>query len=789
MKSSLLKSSPRADIITKLVLKPHYEGSIAPKYNGSSASAGFGRVTAMNCKFLSTYPKNNSSFSPLNHFFHSNATCQTSYLRHLPKIGSNFSSTSSRMSSTAMVSVKPGMLHIGNIFGCLDTCVRLQAEGHQLHLCISDIENLQVFTRRKDMNDSILLSIASFLACGIDPGESNIFQQSQMSYHAQLDWLLHCLVNEKEPERMASHMSKISTKKDITLGQYVSPILHSADVLLYKTNLIPIGSDMTDQIQLVQHIAQLLNKSYGNCVPVPNIVVREGFASRIRSIRQPAERMTRSSNDKKSRIDIMDSSDMIVSKCKKAVTDFTSEVYFDEINRPGVSNLVAIHSLITGKSYDIIQEESKGQQTAQYKLVVADSLIKYLTPLQEKIRLYLADKGYLKTVVESGASRAKLVAEETLRELYDKVGFLDKKNYNRSISPLSNTSTPASLNLSTNPSSHPNCKKIFSGIQPTGVLHLGNYFGAVKQWVDLQDGINDVTLCVVDQHAVTVPQNRDQLLDNTLTMAASLIACGVDPENSILFQQSRVSQHSELNVLLRSVVHTALLSRQAHYKDKISKLEESPSLGLFSYPVLQAADILLYGATHVPVGDDQKQHLQVACQIARQFNAKFGKNIFRLPETMILDSSLARLKSLCLPSKKMSKSENDRQSRIEILDSPSEINSKIKNANVFGYIGLLSDVPCESKPAIDNLMAMHSIVGGISVEDLTKEYSNVSIRDYKAVVAEVVVEHLKPMKKRADELLSEPAYLQQVMEAGADRARARAHQTLTHLHNKIGFKL
>ncbi|KAA0202604.1 hypothetical protein HAZT_HAZT002055 [Hyalella azteca] len=339
------------------------------------------------------------------------------------------------------------------------------------------------------------------------------------------------------------------------------------------------------------------------------------------------------------------------------------------------------------------------------------------------------------------------------------------------------------------PLKYKNCKHIFSGIQPTGVLHLGNYFGAVKQWVSLQNAGHDVVLSIVDQHAITVSQKRCDLLHNTLTMAASLIACGIDPEKSILFQQSHVPEHSELNVLLRSVAHTALLARQAHYKDKLKTLKHVPSLGLFSYPVLQAADILLYETTHVPVGDDQKQHIQLARQIARQFNAKYGKDILRLPQAIILDDSLARVKSLCQPNKKMSKSDVNPNSRIEILDSPDLIRHKVNSAYTAEYYGNIACTPEDSQAAVANLMSIHSVVSGIDLESLNKKYANESIDEYKNIVGNAVAEHMAPIKEKADLLLKEPEGLLQILEWGAKKAQIRAQNTIGKIHQKLGFSL
>ncbi|KAF2357838.1 Tryptophan-tRNA ligase, partial [Trinorchestia longiramus] len=687
-------------------------------------------------------------------------------------------------SLTAVLSIKPGMLHVGNYFGALQQCIQLQNNGHQVYLCIADIQALENFTSKSDLQHSIMLTAATAMACGLDPNRSLIFQQSKVPAHSQLDWVLQCTVDEGEPDKVASHNAKLASIKEVTLGQYVAPVLTCADVLLHKPNIIPGGKDMGDLVEILQNTCLTFNKKHGDYFSPPILCISGEFSSCIRNLKEPSKKMSRS-DSAKCRIDLLDSVDTVVEKCKKAVTDFTSEVYFDENNRPGVSNLIALHALASSKTYDDIQRENNGLETAQYKFVVADALSSFFTPIQNEVMRYLSEKEHLVNELEISASKVQSMSMKTLAEVYDKIGFVDKKsNSSELVKHSSFLSPPVSHEYKSGKNKH-----IFSGIQPTGVLHLGNYFGAVKQWVDLQSAGHDVMVCIVDQHAITVEHRRDILRSNALMMAASLIACGVDPKKSILFQQSQVSEHSQLNVLLRSVTHSALLARQAHYKDKVSTLDHSPSLGLFSYPVLQAADILLYKASHVPVGDDQKQHIQVARQVARQFNTRYGKNIFRLPEAIILDDSLARLKSLCQPTKKMSKSEVNPSSRIEILDSAEVIVDKLKCANTENYTGCIGEA-CENVlPAVDNFVAIHSNVSGLPVSSIKQEYMRKNIAEYKAIVADAVVEHLKPCKLKADQLLQEPGYLEEVMKLGAEKAQFRAHKTLLTIHEKIGFSL
>lgn len=260
-------------------------------------------------------------------------------------------------------------------------------------------------------------------------------------------------------------------------------------------------------------------------------------------------------------------------------------------------------------------------------------------------------------------------------------------------------------------------KKIFSGIQPTGDLHIGNYLGAVKRWVELQDTNNDMTLCIVDLHSITVPQVPSELRENSLRLCASLLACGIDPEKSTLFLQSNVKEHTELSWILGCITTMARLTHLPQYKEKSASMKEIP-LGLYLYPVLQAADIMLYKATHVPVGEDQAQHLQLAMSLAKVFNHRFGKT-FPLCKPIIADDSSARIKSLRDPTKKMSKSDPDKKSCIMITDRPEVIKEKVKKA-VTDCTSAVTFEP-ESRPGVANLLTMHSMVSGSVPEEICEE--------------------------------------------------------------------
>ncbi|XP_065079430.1 tryptophan--tRNA ligase, mitochondrial isoform X2 [Ochlerotatus camptorhynchus] len=289
-------------------------------------------------------------------------------------------------------------------------------------------------------------------------------------------------------------------------------------------------------------------------------------------------------------------------------------------------------------------------------------------------------------------------------------------------------------------------RKIFSGVQPTGALHIGNYLGAIKRWVDLQDAGENVTYCIVDLHSITLPQDPQVLRHNSLQMAATLLACGIDPSRATLFLQSGVPQHAELSWILGCMTTMARLTHLPQYKDKSAKLKEIP-LGLYIYPVLQAADIMLYKATHVPVGEDQIQHLQMAQSLARAFNNRFGTT-FPSCEPIISDDTSCRLKSLRDPTKKMSKSDPDPKACIMLTDNGKEIVEKIKKS-VTDFTSEVTFEP-ETRPGVANLITIHSLASGKTPQQICQEAKGLNTGQYKQHVADALVEHLNPIRVRIE---------------------------------------
>ena len=662
----------------------------------------------------------------------------------------------------------PGV-HIGNYLGAIKPLVQLQNKGEKTFLCIADIEGLAHSS--KGVQDRILSFVALVIACGIDPNKTVLYQQSQVPQQQQLLWLLQCWMAKDLIENLPNHSSVLT--QAVKLGQYLSPLSHASDLLVNRTRFTPVGREKFEWIELAQICAQTLNSKNIDSVPLINSWVRD-YPYDVLSLKNPSLVMSRDDSVFKNRIELLDLPETIVERCKKAVTDFESKVYHDVLQRPGVSNLIAIHSQLSGKDFDTIAEESKALETSQYKLVVAESIIEHLTPISEKYHAIVQDKEHLKSLMEVGAFKARANAENMLLEVYRVIGFNDCTVLNTSSVPQ------PGLNLSCQD------KLIFSGIQPTGVLHLGNYFGAVKQWVEMQDEQNDIMVSIVDQHAITMPQDSAELRRSIVSMAASLIACGIDPDRCILFQQSRVSEHAQLYAILANLTLVASLSRQGHYKDKVESLKTKPNLGLFTYPVLQAADILLYNATHVPVGEDQKQHIELARNICSKFNKAYGRT-FKVPKPIILDGSVARLKSLRQPSKKMSKSEKSSSSRIEILDSPDTIVEKITAAETESTKGIFYN-PSEV-PGISNLITLHSLVTRQTVDEIAAGNCHLSPSAYKNVVAEVLVGHISPIRQRAEKLMGNRVDIQDILEDGAKKAKARAMRTMEQIHQKLQLKL
>ena len=306
-------------------------------------------------------------------------------------------------------------------------------------------------------------------------------------------------------------------------------------------------------------------------------------------------------------------------------------------------------------------------------------------------------------------------------------------------------------------------KRVFSGVQPTGNIHLGNYLGALKQFVELQDD-HECLYCIVDEHAITVPQDPKQLREHILDVAALYLAVGVDPKKSIVFVQSDVSGHAELGWVLCCNSSTGELSRMTQFKDK-SKNKESAPTGLFTYPVLMAADILLYDTDVVPVGNDQKQHIELCRDLAIRINNKYKKT-FVVPEGRFMKAG-ARVMALDDPTKKMSKSAENVHSRISLLDEPSKIKKSIMKATTDSEGIVKFDI--ENKPGISNLLSIYSALSGISIEELEAKYEGKGYGDFKKDLVEVTVEALAPIKARYEEIRHSEELIE-ILKDGAARA-------------------
>lgn len=324
-------------------------------------------------------------------------------------------------------------------------------------------------------------------------------------------------------------------------------------------------------------------------------------------------------------------------------------------------------------------------------------------------------------------------------------------------------------------------KVIFSGIQPSGNLTLGNYLGALKNWVKLQDEY-DCYFCAVDLHAITVKQVPKDLRAKTLEVLAIYIAAGIDPEKNTLFIQSHVPAHSEAAWLLNCSTYMGELSRMTQYKDKSKKYGESIGVGLFTYPALMAADILLYNADLVPVGVDQKQHLELARDLANRFNSSYSPT-FKVPEPYIPTVG-AKIMSLSEPSKKMSKSDENINSYILIMDSPDIIKKKVSRA-VTDSIGVINYT--DDQPGVKNLINIICAIKGIDSDEVVKNYEGKGYSDLKEDVANIIIDELEPVQKVAKELLGNKKYLEDIYTNGALKASYIANKTLRKMQKKIGL--
>ena len=325
-------------------------------------------------------------------------------------------------------------------------------------------------------------------------------------------------------------------------------------------------------------------------------------------------------------------------------------------------------------------------------------------------------------------------------------------------------------------------KRVFSGVQPTGNIHLGNYLGALKQFVELQDD-HECIYCIVDEHAITVPQDPKALREHILDVAALYLAVGVDPKKSIVFVQSDVSGHAELGWVLCYNSSTGELSRMTQFKDK-SKNKESAPTGLFTYPVLMAADILLYDTDIVPVGNDQKQHIELCRDLAIRINNKYKKT-FVVPEGRFMKAG-ARVMALDDPTKKMSKSAENIHSRISLLDEPSKIKKSIMKATTDSEGIVKFDI--ENKPGISNLLSIYSALSGKSIEELEAMYEGKGYGDFKKDLVEVTVEALAPIKARYEEIRHSDELIE-ILKDGAARADAIAQKTMQRVKDNFGLGL
>ncbi len=331
-------------------------------------------------------------------------------------------------------------------------------------------------------------------------------------------------------------------------------------------------------------------------------------------------------------------------------------------------------------------------------------------------------------------------------------------------------------------------KKIFSGVQPTGNLHLGNYLGAIKNFVALnRNEKNQCIFCVVDLHAITIKQNPKELKDNIRETVATFIASGIDPKKSIIFNQSKVSAHSETAWILSCIARMGWLSRMTQFKEKAGKDKEKASVGLYSYPVLMAADILLYDATHVPVGDDQKQHLELCRDIAQKFNNDFeANNFFRIPEPLI-QKKFSRIMSLKDGLKKMSKSEISDLSRINLTDDKDQIINKIKKAKTDPLPMPSNSEELEKRPEAKNLIGIYTSLTETTLEKNIQEFSGKNFSEFKEALSQELVDRIAPISIEIKKLINEKSYLDQILLEGSQKANKLATEKLKKIHEIVGF--
>ena len=331
-------------------------------------------------------------------------------------------------------------------------------------------------------------------------------------------------------------------------------------------------------------------------------------------------------------------------------------------------------------------------------------------------------------------------------------------------------------------------KKIFSGVQPTGNLHLGNYLGAIKNFVDLNnDAQNECIFCVVDLHAITVSQNPKDLKSNIHETVATFVASGIDPKKSIIFNQSQVSAHSEAAWILSCVARMGWLNRMTQFKEKAGKDKEKASIGLYSYPVLMAADILLYDSTHVPVGDDQKQHLELCRDIAEKFNNDYKiENFFVVPEPLI-KKEFSRIMSLKDGLKKMSKSEVSDLSRINLTDDKDQIINKIKKAKTDTLPLPYTIEELEKRPEAKNLIGIYSSLVNNKLQQSIDEFAGKNFSEFKEKLSDVVVNEINPISLKIKELLDDKVFLEKILKDGYEKANEIASKKIKKIHEIVGF--
>ncbi len=327
--------------------------------------------------------------------------------------------------------------------------------------------------------------------------------------------------------------------------------------------------------------------------------------------------------------------------------------------------------------------------------------------------------------------------------------------------------------------------RIFSGIQPTGNLHLGNYLGAIRNWVRLQHDY-DCIYCLVDLHAITQRQEPAELRDATREVTAGLIACGIDPKQNIVFNQSQNPDHARLAWIFNCVARLGWLNRMTQFKEKAGKHRENASVGLYAYPVLMAADILAYKASHVPVGEDQKQHLELCRDIAQKFNGDFGVECFPITEPLILGAA-ARVMSLRDGAKKMSKSDPSEYSRINLTDGPDEIAKKIRKAKTDPEALPSETAGLDGRPEAANLVGIYAALSDKTLEEALREVGGKQFSEFKQMLSELAVETLGPIGTEMQRLVAEPAHIDAVLHDGAERARALSKPVLDEVMDIVGF--